>query len=541
MQNNYYFLKLLSKQIALRLHTNWILGGLGEPLMPEEDTGMQLATCFSQDKDELVLGFCNSGEEFYLRAVLHSDFAGLNFPQDFHRAKRNSVDLFPELLNLKVRGIVQHLNERSFSVFFEQDYQLLFKMHGRRSNLILFKENDFIIAFHKKMDQDQSIRTQTLDRTIDQSFEAWQKADYDWKTLYPTLDKTLQQYLQKKLKAESEPGKQWEIILNFIQKLDNPKFYVLLDEKLPQFSLLPPEQLDLPDDNYKIFTDPIEAANEFFYSYSRIILLAKEKNDALKLLQKKLKQSLAYIDKNLERLLELEDGSKNEETANILMANMHQIPTGQSSVELFDFYRNQTIKIKLKKELSPQKNAESYYRKAKNEKIERQTLQKNLERKEKEIEGIKSQIAHIQSISQIKELRKFLKENNLQADQQSQKADQQLFRKFHYQGFEIWVGKNAKNNDLLTQQYAYKEDLWLHAKDVSGSHVVIKYQAGKTFPSDVIEKAASLAAYYSKRSADSLCPVIVTPRKFVRKTKDLAPGQVIVEKEEVIMVSPEKF
>jgi predicted ribosome quality control (RQC) complex YloA/Tae2 family protein len=132
-------------------------------------------------------------------------------------------------------------------------------------------------------------------------------------------------------------------------------------------------------------------------------------------------------------------------------------------------------------------------------------------------------------------------DNGLQKQDEEKAIKENLFKKFVYKGFEIWVGKNAKNNDLLTQKYAYKEDLWLHAKDVSGSHVIIKYQAGKTFPSDVIEKAASLAGYYSKRSTDSLCPVIVTPKKFVRKTKDLAQGQVIVEKEDIIMVVPEKF
>ncbi|RDC64187.1 uncharacterized protein AHMF7616_02798 [Adhaeribacter pallidiroseus] len=91
---------------------------------------------------------------------------------------------------------------------------------------------------------------------------------------------------------------------------------------------------------------------------------------------------------------------------------------------------------------------------------------------------------------------------------------------------------------MLTQQFTFKEDLWLHAKDVSGSHVVIKYQAGKTFPEPVIQKAAQLAAYYSKRKTDSLCPVLYTPKKFVRKRKGAAPGEVVVEREKVILVQP---
>ncbi len=97
---------------------------------------------------------------------------------------------------------------------------------------------------------------------------------------------------------------------------------------------------------------------------------------------------------------------------------------------------------------------------------------------------------------------------------------------------------NAQRNDELTLKYAYKEDLWLHAKDVPGSHVIIKHQSGKNFPKDVIERAAQLAAYYSKRKTDTLCPVAVTPKKYVRKRKGDPAGMVVVEREEVVMVEP---
>ena len=112
------------------------------------------------------------------------------------------------------------------------------------------------------------------------------------------------------------------------------------------------------------------------------------------------------------------------------------------------------------------------------------------------------------------------------------------YHEFEFKGFKIWVGKNAISNDELTQKYSFKEDLWLHAKDVAGSHVLIKYRAAKPFPKDVIERAASLAAYYSKRKNESLCPVTVTPKKFVRKRKGDPVGAVVVEREEVLLVTP---
>jgi predicted ribosome quality control (RQC) complex YloA/Tae2 family protein len=90
----------------------------------------------------------------------------------------------------------------------------------------------------------------------------------------------------------------------------------------------------------------------------------------------------------------------------------------------------------------------------------------------------------------------------------------------------------------LTQKYSFKDDLWLHAKDVAGSHVLIKYQSGKNFPKEVIERAAQLAAWNSKRKNENLCPVAFTFKKFVRKRKGDPAGTVVVEREEVILVEP---
>ena len=87
-------------------------------------------------------------------------------------------------------------------------------------------------------------------------------------------------------------------------------------------------------------------------------------------------------------------------------------------------------------------------------------------------------------------------------------------------------------------KYAFKDDLWLHARDVAGSHVVLKAQPGKNFPSMVIEKTAQLAAWFSKGKNLPLCPVIHTPKKYVRKPKGFAPGMMKVEREEVILVEP---
>jgi predicted ribosome quality control (RQC) complex YloA/Tae2 family protein len=138
--------------------------------------------------------------------------------------------------------------------------------------------------------------------------------------------------------------------------------------------------------------------------------------------------------------------------------------------------------------------------------------------------------------SELKSLRKKIEDAG--KPKKEKQATPLPYHEFEFKGFKILVGRNAEANDLLTFKHSFKDDLWLHAKDVAGSHVLVKYQSGKSFPKDVIERAGELAAYNSKRKTDSLCPVVFTPKKFVRKRKGDPAGTVVVEKESVMIVVP---
>jgi predicted ribosome quality control (RQC) complex YloA/Tae2 family protein len=186
--------------------------------------------------------------------------------------------------------------------------------------------------------------------------------------------------------------------------------------------------------------------------------------------------------------------------------------------------------------LSPQKNAELFYKKAKNQHIEIQFLTKAIANKKKTISSIEENIEKLHEVDDLRNLRALIGEPTSRSPKE--KKDSLPYFEFEFKSFKIWVGRNAGANDTLTLKYSYKDDLWLHAKDVPGSHVLIKYQSGKKIPKDVIERAAQLAAYHSKRKNESLCPVTVTPKKFVRKRKGDPPGLVVVEREEVILVTP---
>ncbi|SDL03513.1 Predicted component of the ribosome quality control (RQC) complex, YloA/Tae2 family, contains fibronectin-binding (FbpA) and DUF814 domains [Catalinimonas alkaloidigena] len=512
---NYHFLRHLTPALETKL------------------VGWELLTAFSQSKDELVLGFGRPGEDFYLRADLSPKAYHLAFQDEFHRARRNSVDLFPEAIGRTVERVVQQQNERSFFLQLSGGVRLLFQLFGSRSNVLLVgAAGEVIDQFHRSHPVE---RVQVEDRAIDQSHAAFEASGGNLKTLYPTFGPLVRQSLEARGYAEASLEQKWALVQEVLAQLDASDFYVVrTDDQQIHLSLLETGEVLVHT------TDPLEAANRYARYFTQEYYLEREKNAALATLERERKRAENYIEKTSAKLEELERESRYEEWGHILMANLHQIPERSREVTLYDFYHDRDLTLRLNPDLSPQKNAERFYRKAKNQQKELNQLRQNLDAKWERLSELESGIEHVKTLDQLKPLRKFLKDKGLTQEEQQQE-ESLPYKAFVYGGFQIWVGKHAKSNDELTQRHSYKEDLWLHARDVSGSHVLLKYQAGKPFPPPVIQKAAELAAWYSKRKTDSLCPVIYTPKKWVRKVKGAPPGQVIVEKESVLMVTPQPF
>ncbi len=487
----------------------------------------ELFTCFSQNRDELILGFIlKDNSDFFIKASLESQLCLLSFPDDYKRARKNSIELFNEAVRMRVSEINSFSFERSFSIKLENNFELLFKMHGYRSNVILIKDRKAKDVFKSALDKDMDIDIDALHKNFHLD-ELKEEDIYD-----------LEQILGKKLMHElghSYNYHELDIVAKglSIRKLvadtDKNPICIVRKEK-PELSLLSESNCLMKTE------DPVEACNFLYRLYSKDYFLNKEKDQMLLQLKRKQKKLESYTRKAKVKIKSIKNRRSYEEIGHLIMANMHNIKTGVSSVQLTDFYDNSTIEIKLKSTLSPQKNAESYYRKAKNEKLEIRNAEKNLRKKEIEINDLTFRIKQIESAGDLKELRKLLKNR----DSSTGDLKTLPYRKFSYLNFDIWVGKNSKSNDTLTFKHTHKNDLWLHARNISGSHVVVKNASGNTIPTPVIEYAASVAAYYSKGKTEGLCPVLFTQKKYVRKPKGMSPGEVIVDKEEVILVKPTK-
>jgi len=512
VHTNYYFLKQVSASLSGRL------------------VGTVISECFSQNKDELILRFETHTVPFFIRASLEPGFCCLTFPHEFHRARKNSVDLLEPVIGRRLLKVQQFSNERSFALLLQDEVTLLFKMHGNRANLVLMRHDAVIDLFKSTMAADRAITLPALDRTIDFSRAAFEAHLDNLPGLYFTLGKLPWQYLQARGFNDKTVDEKWIMVQELFTLLEKPSYYIVNTGTALALSLVGTGHV------LQELHDPLEASNVFFQRYAESYAFQQGANRLRAELTQRLKAGQSYLQKTEQKLAELGTAHPYKTWADLIMANLHAIAPGASVASLPDFATLQPVVIKLKPDLNAQKNAALFYKKAKNQHIETDHLTAAITEKKTELAELEQQLATLATVQDLKGLRSLLKDTPAPADKKQQVS--LPYHEHSYNNYRIWVGKDAQRNDELTLKYGYKEDLWLHAKDVAGSHVIIKHQSGKNFPKDVIERAAQLAAYHSKRKTDTLCPVIVTPRKYVRKRKGDPAGAVVVEREDVIMVEP---
>lgn len=496
--------------------------------------GYYLVSCFSQEKDELILVFSgNDHHEFFIRAHLRTVFSCISFPESFARSHKNTIDLLPVLEGRSVIETITYRFERLLQIRLSEGFDLIFKMFGSQSNILLFEDNKCIDQFKKNKKGDREFSLDAFKTEQDLSFERFRQYENTPRKFIPAFDKNVLEYLDRNNYDRLDINEKYKMICGFLTDLENPVTYYIIDKNnIPGFTLFKPD-----DGSCSSYRDIKIALNQFYKTRIHQAQLLSEKKRIITSLSKAIEKAEKYIGSATMKLEEIRKHMNYKQIADNLMANLNSIPGGIEKVKITDLYSGKPIEIKLKAGLSTQKNAELYYRKSKNQDIEINTLKSAIEAKKILIFELKKRLDEVQKIRDIRELRK----NSLIAELKTtgnKKKQPSAFREFTFQGFRILVGKSSGNNDQLTFGEGYKEDLWMHARDVPGSHVLIKYQSGKVFPQPVIERAAELAAYFSKNRNNSLCPVIYTPRKFVRKRKGTPPGQVIVEKEEIIMVRP---
>lgn len=229
----------------------------------------------------------------------------------------------------------------------------------------------------------------------------------------------------------------------------------------------------------------------------------------------------------------------------LLQANLYRIQRGAEYADVENYYdeQNAVLRIKLNPAISPAANAQKYYKdyqKAKNAEI---MLSEQLEKGRAELDYIESVLDVCQRAKTEKELaqiREELTEQGYLHSNRNKSKKQTALPPLEFtssDGFKILVGRNNKQNDKLTLKTAAKNDMWLHTKDIHGSHTIILGE-GKEITEQAIFEAACLAAYHSKAQNSSQVPVDYTLVRYVSKPSGAKPGMVIYVNNKTIYVTP---
>ncbi len=213
--------------------------------------------------------------------------------------------------------------------------------------------------------------------------------------------------------------------------------------------------------------------------------------------------------------------------ADILMAHLGEVQKGADS--FVEAGTGETIR--LDPGMSGVQNAQVYYEKAKKARESYRQASAREEELKKELAKVEAELRNVETGADLETISMMSKEEKAREEARTP------FREFETSGYMIYVGKDAKNNDELTFGFAKPNDVFLHARGVSGSHVIIRNGSREYPQKAVLEFAARIAAHYSKARTSGIVPVAYTMRKFVKKAKG-QPGAVFMDREEVIFVKP---
>lgn len=269
------------------------------------------------------------------------------------------------------------------------------------------------------------------------------------------------------------------------------------------------------------------------------------KRELLKVLGQKRERLANTVHKQQRELAEAENGERYRVFGELLSAFLFQVPNGAETVSLENFYDgNAPIVIPLDPALSPQNNAQRYFRLYNKKKAAKDAIARHLQDNQKELAYLDSLIAHgelAQNGEELAALREECREAGYIKEKKRKIKDKPGVmppHQFFYEGYEILVGRNNKGNDRLTLKTATKDDLWFHVKDIPGSHVILRRKDKENIPGHVVQKAAAIAAWFSKARQSGNVPVDCTAVKDVKKPAGAKPGIVIFFNQTTLYVDP---
>ena len=550
MVANYFTLLYLTKSLSARL------------------AGLTLRACFSQQRSTLVLQASGPERQEWIEISCESAANYMLPRQSFARARKNSVDVFPELIGKTILEVRLHPSDRQVTILLESKERLLIQLYGASANVFWVSPSHLLRTSFlkpKSLVGTLVLEPEPKPLPVPESFEDLRAFD-DGGPIATVVRAALPQlgplYIREGLSRGGFSGTETmdqlsatrrrglvEGLRSVFQELLTrpvPRLYEHQDEA-PVLSLCVLEHLG--DCEVRTLATLEEAlALRVAYQF-RSQGLQTEKTRLLQQIDRVTRRMERSLAKMAEETSKASRADQYERFGSLVMANLGALTKGMPTLECEDMFdpTRPALRIPLERALSPSQNAQRYFTKAKKARtalsdtaLRRAELEKEL----LQAQGLRLAFEGAESREDLKSCvadhRSQLKKLGISPLSGSGEEDRVPFRVFVVAGgFTVWAGKSSENNDLLTMKHARPNDLWFHARGSGGSHVVLRFGTGKgEISKRAIEESASIAAYYSKMKNASTVPVAMTQRKYIRKPKGAPPGTVIVEREKVLFVEP---
>ncbi len=297
------------------------------------------------------------------------------------------------------------------------------------------------------------------------------------------------------------------------------------------------------------YFDNVSKSIELFLSGKKRHTVIESKRSNLTRLIKHLINKTEYtIGKVTKEIHKAEDANEFKKYGQLLIANLYSFPKRANHVEVMDWESEEKISIKLDPKIDVSKNAQHFFKIYSN--LKRQAAgakkrQRILKKRLLYLQELLDEVKDAEDLNELTDIQIELTEGGFIPKKNKNKRKRRKNREsspliIEYKGFKIIVGKNNIQNDRITMKTASKEDIWFHAREIPGSHVVI-VTSGRKPPQEVVEMAASLAAGHSRYKESEWVDVDYTPIKNVSKPKGARPGFVLYRNFKTLRVKPKRW
>lgn len=546
---------------------------------------------YQPNKNEIILGIYANGKNYALAICIDSNTCRFHLTT---HAKPNPLSapnfcmlLRKHLLGMRIASFSMVDLERIITIDLQgfdelNDFvhkKLVLELMGKHSNIILVNENNRIIDSMRHLDTfsnatrtilpaheyilPSSDKSSLLQLQSSEEFIKLVSAhlttcpiDTAITNTFTGISKITIHSLLKKLSLPVSTNNQtllsalYPLLKDLLSHIDSNciscQSYQDMEKSKEDYCLVLKEKETALDINF--FLD------DFYYQKETLSEFTTYRNSVLKLILNEVKKYTKRLENMNQKLEECNKMDLYRLYGELITANLYKIKEeNSSSITLENYYENnQPITIPLDNTIPISYNAKKYFKKYSKLKNALAIVTKQKEETAKEISYLESIVYELEQAKTILEIDSIYQEisetilSKTFVSKNTKKTSKNVKKKLTPIGdpieltlnnFTIYIGKNNKQNDYLTLKVAHSNDLWFHTKTVHGSHVILKTE-GKEVPQELINRCASLAAYYSKASLSSNVPVDYTYARYVKKPSGSKPGMVIYTNYMTVNVNP---